>query len=77
MADCETHLPAVLKRIAGEIAEDIQGLIIVLQLQHGFFINALNIFLRLKLHYGLKMEMKHNKQLVYSFRRLKFSVNSG
>lgn len=60
--DVDTHLPAVLKCLAGEIAEDVQGLIIALQLQHGFFGGGLHIFLRLQLHYGLNMERSDEAQ---------------
>lgn len=62
ICDLETHLPAVLKCITGEIAEHVQGLVAVFQLQHSFFINNLHIFLRLQLHYGLNMEMSDEAQ---------------
>lgn len=51
-----TDLPAVLKCVAGEVAEHVQGLVVVVQLQHCFLINSLHIFFRLQLHYGLHVE---------------------
>lgn len=52
----------MLKRIAGEIAEHVQGLVVALHLQRGFFNNNLHVFLRLQLHYGLNVEMSDEAQ---------------